>query len=77
MSLVVQQTHYMPKRWRGRENSDSVRVEFETLFQVKNLFASTVLVVLLLILQLLYHNKCWDNAMIKESLVRLIILSIY
>nr|XP_010918784.1 autophagy-related protein 9 isoform X1 [Elaeis guineensis] len=33
MSLVVQQTHYMPNRWRGRENSDSVRVEFETLFQ--------------------------------------------
>lgn len=33
MSLVVQQTHYMPKKWRGRENSDSVRVEFETLFQ--------------------------------------------
>ncbi|KAJ6844662.1 autophagy-related protein 9 isoform X2 [Iris pallida] len=33
MSLVVQQTHYMPKRWRGKENSDSVRKEFETLFQ--------------------------------------------
>lgn len=34
MSLVNQQTHYMPKRWCGRENSDSVRTEFETLFQV-------------------------------------------
>ncbi|CAL9051903.1 unnamed protein product [Musa banksii] len=33
MSLVIQQTHYMPKRWCGRENSDSVRTEFETLFQ--------------------------------------------
>lgn len=33
MSLVVQHTHYMPKRWRGRENSDIVRIEFETLFQ--------------------------------------------
>ncbi|KAJ6844910.1 autophagy-related protein 9 isoform X2 [Iris pallida] len=33
MSLLVQQTHYMPKRWRGKENSDSVREEFETLFQ--------------------------------------------
>lgn len=34
MSLVVQHTHYMPKRWRGRENTDDVRLEFETLFQV-------------------------------------------
>ncbi|XP_043704370.1 autophagy-related protein 9-like [Telopea speciosissima] len=33
MSLVVQHTHYMPKRWRGKENIDMVRMEFETLFQ--------------------------------------------
>lgn len=33
MSLVVQHTHYMPKRWRGKENTEFVRVEFETLFQ--------------------------------------------
>ncbi|KAL7113075.1 hypothetical protein ACP275_04G040900 [Erythranthe tilingii] len=33
MSLVVQHTHYMPKRWRGKENVDTVRLEFETLFQ--------------------------------------------
>ncbi|XP_071738178.1 autophagy-related protein 9 [Rutidosis leptorrhynchoides] len=33
MSLVVQHTHYMPKRWRGNENTEFVRVEFETLFQ--------------------------------------------
>ncbi|KAJ8512428.1 hypothetical protein OPV22_002862 [Ensete ventricosum] len=33
MSLVIQQTHYMPKKWCGRESSDSVRTEFETLFQ--------------------------------------------
>ncbi|CAA6653869.1 unnamed protein product [Spirodela intermedia] len=33
MSLVVQHTHYMPKRWRGKENTYSVRREFETLFQ--------------------------------------------
>ncbi|KAL8101166.1 autophagy-related protein 9-like [Apium graveolens] len=33
MSLVVQHTHYMPKRWRGKESSDDVRIEFETLFQ--------------------------------------------
>ncbi|CAH1447296.1 unnamed protein product [Lactuca virosa] len=33
MSLVVQHTHYMPKRWRGKENTEYVRVEFETLFQ--------------------------------------------
>ncbi|KAJ8440800.1 hypothetical protein Cgig2_000688 [Carnegiea gigantea] len=33
MSMVVQQTHYMPKRWRGKENTEMVRIEFETLFQ--------------------------------------------
>lgn len=33
MSLVVQHTHYMPKRWRGKEHSELVRLEFETLFQ--------------------------------------------
>ncbi|RVX19206.1 Autophagy-related protein 9 [Vitis vinifera] len=33
MSLVVQHTHYLPKRWRGKENSELVRMEFETLFQ--------------------------------------------
>ncbi|XP_051182434.1 autophagy-related protein 9 [Lolium perenne] len=33
MCLVVQQTHYMPKRWRGKESSELVRREFETLFQ--------------------------------------------
>lgn len=34
MTLVVQHTHYMPKRWRGKEGSELVRKEFETLFQV-------------------------------------------
>lgn len=33
MSLVVQHSHYMPKRWRGKENTEIVRMEFETLFQ--------------------------------------------
>ncbi|RWW20557.1 hypothetical protein GW17_00015327 [Ensete ventricosum] len=33
MSRVVDHTHYMPKKWRGKENSDLVRSEFETLFQ--------------------------------------------
>ncbi|KAK1307510.1 hypothetical protein QJS10_CPA10g01952 [Acorus calamus] len=33
MSHVVEHTHYMPKKWRGRENTDSVRTEFETFFQ--------------------------------------------
>ena len=36
MSLVVQHTHYMPKRWRGKENTETVRMEFETLFQVSH-----------------------------------------
>ncbi|KAF5201912.1 Autophagy-related protein [Thalictrum thalictroides] len=33
ISLVVQHTHYMPKRWRSKENTDMVRGDFETLFQ--------------------------------------------
>ncbi|EXC31937.1 hypothetical protein L484_009787 [Morus notabilis] len=33
MSMVVQHTHYMPKTWRGKENTEMVRIEFETLFQ--------------------------------------------
>ncbi|CAM8888545.1 unnamed protein product [Rhodiola kirilowii] len=33
MSLVVQHTHYMPKRWRNKVNTERVRMEFETLFQ--------------------------------------------
>ncbi|KAL0554024.1 hypothetical protein IC582_007929 [Cucumis melo] len=33
MSMVVQHTHYMPKRWRGKETSELVRLEFENLFQ--------------------------------------------
>ncbi|GMP90682.1 hypothetical protein CsSME_00041693 [Camellia sinensis var. sinensis] len=33
MSLVVQHTHYMPKRWRGKENTEIVCMEFATLFQ--------------------------------------------
>ncbi|GMH02348.1 hypothetical protein Nepgr_004187 [Nepenthes gracilis] len=33
MTLVVQHTHYLPMRWRGKENTDVVRLEFETLFQ--------------------------------------------
>ncbi|KAJ7977263.1 Autophagy-related protein 9 [Quillaja saponaria] len=33
MSRVVQHTHYMPKRWRSKESTEMVRIEFETLFQ--------------------------------------------
>ncbi|KAK1317023.1 hypothetical protein QJS10_CPA05g00944 [Acorus calamus] len=33
MSHVVEHTHYMPKKWRGRENTDSVRKVFEIFFQ--------------------------------------------
>ncbi|KAH7517360.1 hypothetical protein FEM48_Zijuj09G0055400 [Ziziphus jujuba var. spinosa] len=33
MSMVVQHTHYMPKTWRHKENTEMVRLEFETLFQ--------------------------------------------
>lgn len=39
MSLVVQHTHYMPKRWRVKENAETVRLEFETLFQVSMSYA--------------------------------------
>ncbi|XP_042472700.1 autophagy-related protein 9-like isoform X2 [Zingiber officinale] len=33
MSLVVNYTHYMPKRWRGKEKTDLVRAEFQSMFQ--------------------------------------------
>ncbi|KAJ8749587.1 hypothetical protein K2173_026236 [Erythroxylum novogranatense] len=33
MSMVVQHTHYMPKRWRGKESTEMVRTEYEILFQ--------------------------------------------
>lgn len=33
MSMVVQHTHFMPKRWRSKENTETVRIEFETIFQ--------------------------------------------
>ncbi|XP_022872422.1 autophagy-related protein 9-like isoform X2 [Olea europaea var. sylvestris] len=33
MTRVVQHTHYMPKKWREKENTETVRAEFETLFQ--------------------------------------------
>ncbi|RDY01180.1 Autophagy-related protein 9, partial [Mucuna pruriens] len=33
MSVVVEHTHYMRKRWRGKESTEMVRIEFETLFQ--------------------------------------------
>jgi autophagy-related protein 9 len=36
MCLAVHQTHYMPKRWRGKESSELVRREYDTLFPVTN-----------------------------------------
>ncbi|KAK7393401.1 hypothetical protein VNO78_21955 [Psophocarpus tetragonolobus] len=33
MSMVIEHTHYMPKKWRGKESTEMVRIEFETLFQ--------------------------------------------
>ncbi|MCO5567696.1 hypothetical protein L7F22_021390 [Adiantum nelumboides] len=33
LRLVSCFTHYMPKHWRGAENKDAVRAEFESLFQ--------------------------------------------
>ncbi|GAB2226418.1 hypothetical protein Drorol1_Dr00022225 [Drosera rotundifolia] len=34
MTLVVQHTHHLPKRWRGKENTAAVRREVENLFQL-------------------------------------------
>ncbi|KAI7730132.1 hypothetical protein M8C21_001420 [Ambrosia artemisiifolia] len=33
MSLICKDTHFMPKRWRAKENTEFARMEFETLFQ--------------------------------------------
>lgn len=53
MSLTVQQTHYMPKKWRGKENTEFVRVEFETLFQVHS-FAKMAISIHFLINKLIW-----------------------
>lgn len=37
MSMVVQHTHYMPKKWRGKESTEIVRLKFGKLFQVCSL----------------------------------------
>eukprot|EP00850_Spirogloea_muscicola_P012653 SM000082S22895 [mRNA] locus=s82:523573:527908:- [translate_table: standard] len=37
MGNVVQHTHYLPKHWRGLAGADSVRAEFESMFQFKAL----------------------------------------
>jgi autophagy-related protein 9 len=34
MRHISRHTHYMPKHWRGAENTETVRSEFEALFQV-------------------------------------------
>ncbi|XP_024386902.1 autophagy-related protein 9 [Physcomitrium patens] len=35
MRQITSHTHYMPKHWRGAENTDKVRIEFEGLFKYK------------------------------------------
>eukprot|EP00249_Psilotum_nudum_P013031 c24114_g1_i1 orf=437-3007(-) len=37
LQMIACYTHYMPKHWRGAENKDSVRAEFEALFQYTGL----------------------------------------
>lgn len=39
MRHITRHTHYMPKHWRGAENTESVRSEFEALFQVMTIQA--------------------------------------
>lgn len=38
MRQITSHTHYMPKHWRGAENTETVRAEFEGLFKVKPYF---------------------------------------
>ncbi|KAG0627007.1 hypothetical protein M758_2G167400 [Ceratodon purpureus] len=35
MRQITSHTHYMPKHWRGAENTETVRLEFEGLFKYK------------------------------------------
>lgn len=35
MRQIANHTHYMPKHWRGAENTETVRLEFEGLFKYK------------------------------------------
>ncbi|KAL2323449.1 hypothetical protein Fmac_027828 [Flemingia macrophylla] len=43
MSMVVEHTHYMPKRWRGKESTEMVRIKFETLFQYSGMMLLEVM----------------------------------
>lgn len=40
MRQISTHTHYMPKHWRGAENTETVRLEFEGLFKVKIFFGT-------------------------------------
>ncbi|XP_073102874.1 autophagy-related protein 9 isoform X2 [Elaeis guineensis] len=63
MSLVVQHTHYMPKRWRGKEHSALVRAEVETLFQYTGMMLLEEMVSIFLtpILLIFVIPKCADD----------------
>jgi autophagy-related protein 9 len=38
MQQITSHTHYMPKHWRGAENTKTVESEFTGLFKVKFCF---------------------------------------
>lgn len=41
MRQISSHTHYMPKHWRGAENTETVRLEFEGLFKVQTISFET------------------------------------
>ncbi|ERM94913.1 autophagy-related protein 9 [Amborella trichopoda] len=63
MSLVSQHTHYMPKKWRGKEYTDKVRGEFEALYQyiMKKLLEDMVSIFLTPYLLIFLVPKCVDD----------------
>ncbi|OAE25942.1 hypothetical protein AXG93_1712s1200 [Marchantia polymorpha subsp. ruderalis] len=65
MRQIAYHTHYMPKHWRGAENSDRVRREFEALFQYKGalFFEEMVSIFVTPFILWFYLPKCVDEVL--------------
>ncbi|KAL3686025.1 hypothetical protein R1sor_004047 [Riccia sorocarpa] len=65
MRQIAYHTHYMPKHWRGAENTDRVRKEFEALFQYKGalFFEEMVSIFVTPFILWFYLPKCVDEVL--------------
>ncbi|CAM6017248.1 unnamed protein product [Sphagnum balticum] len=65
MRHISRHTHYMPKHWRGAENTETVRSEFEALFQYKGLlfFEEMASIFFTPFILFFYLPKCVDDVL--------------